>query len=239
MNPAPVKFAIIDLSNGWLDTRLFLLAALLDRVRGASSFVFVDESSSYVGIADIHAVRWSLARERTDLEAALLASLATTFSGWWPLVDEGLPPPGMLGEGPNQPSTPEQVHEFGHATISSSTGTIKPDHMLGQVLHRFLHVLRIRPPTGPHPPPGWVELHTAEGESYWEHAAWISQARLRTLLDRALVVTALQESTTGSVDLEKVIRWGGPVVPVIDNRGAFVRGIDREATAATLGTQRR
>jgi hypothetical protein len=231
-------YAIIDLATGWLDTRLFVLAALFDRARGARCLVFLDGPDRYVGIADIRAVRWALATERTGLESALIAALASAFRGWWPLVDAGAVAGWSIGQGTSMPALPEQVDSVGPAVVGSLSGAIEPRYLMGEVLHEYLRALRLRPAPAGGPPPGWVELRTDYGEAYWEHAGWVNVDRLRGLLGDALVDAAIHEDQTGAVELDAVLRWRGPVVPVIDSRGGFVKGIDREATAATIGTKR-
>ncbi len=87
------------------------------------------------------------------------------------------------------------------------------------------------------PPAGWVRLRTESKEIYWERTGRIDRKRLGDLLGDALVTTAVRETAAGAVKLDEVLRWGGSVVPVVDQRDRFVKGIDREATAATIGAK--
>jgi hypothetical protein len=71
----PVDYAVIDLGAGqeWLTSRLFILSILLARMRGVKALVFVDSmqvTRRFLGWADIHAVRWALARRFVCLESA-------------------------------------------------------------------------------------------------------------------------------------------------------------------------
>ena len=65
----PYDYAIFDLKGGrgWLTSRLFIFATMLERMRGLRCCVFIDSSGtvagSFVGAAAPSAVRWALARE--------------------------------------------------------------------------------------------------------------------------------------------------------------------------------
>jgi hypothetical protein len=71
-------FAVIDLGDGkqWLTSRLFIIAELLDRMRGLDCVVFVGTSESgrplFLGTAHPRAVRWQLASAYPLLENSLV-----------------------------------------------------------------------------------------------------------------------------------------------------------------------
>lgn len=237
--PNPVAFAVVDLGTGheWLSSRLLILAALLERTRGAQRVVFLDTrdglSDHYVGIAEIRAVRWGLARQYPFLEAALTAALARAFRAWWPLKSAGwfdLPirPPSVVDA--NEVLQPLGLNP---AYIRSLSGGLDPPGLTETVLLEYLAALTIQQPPPDQPPPGWVRLRSSAmsgKQPYWECASWIDSERLHNILGPALVSDAVHESPNGAVELDPVLVWDGPVVPVIDERDGFVRGIDRAAT---------
>lgn len=74
-SPEPVDYAVIDLGTGheWLTSRLFILSILLARIRGVKALVFVDSihvTRRFLGWADVHVVRWTLAQRFAPLETA-------------------------------------------------------------------------------------------------------------------------------------------------------------------------
>ena len=85
--PTKTDCAVVSLGTGdqWLASRLFLLAALMPRLHGLRSFVFVetrgDVRDRFVGIAEARSVRWRLAHQYPWFET----EFAKAYAGQAPL----------------------------------------------------------------------------------------------------------------------------------------------------------
>jgi hypothetical protein len=83
----PADYAVIDLGTGgeWLTSRLFIAAAMLERMRSLQVMVFQETTAStprrFLAIAPGHTVRWSLAQRYPHLEAAWARAYIQAFPG--------------------------------------------------------------------------------------------------------------------------------------------------------------
>jgi len=83
----PADYAAIDLGSdgGWLTSRLFIAATMLERMRSVQVMVFQETTSStprrFLAIAPCHIVRWSLAQRFPHLEAAWARAYIQQFPG--------------------------------------------------------------------------------------------------------------------------------------------------------------
>lgn len=95
------KDVVINIGNGdeWLTSRLFILAALLPRMRGLKCIVFCDgrDGVHFVGLARAETVRWALARAYPILEQAYVTAQSMT-GAWTVLSDSGAIPPGQADQ---------------------------------------------------------------------------------------------------------------------------------------------
>ncbi len=240
-NPDPVDYVRVDLGNGfqWLSSRLFLLAALVDRARGANSLIFLEQrngaSRRYVGITDIRSVRWAIAREEPQLEAAFTAALTRSTRPWW------MPSPLDVGNIWQHPepgdATKVLTQPEGLPHVTSLTGALDRADLV-QTYYATLNMLRIEPVPAGDPPAGWVRLsRPGQGPIYWECATWVDGKRARSLLGAGLEERAIVESKSGAVNGSDVLLWNSIVVPVVDASRAFVKALDRAATARDLATR--
>jgi hypothetical protein len=215
-----------------LDSRLFILTALLPRARGAESLIFVETrggtSRHYVGIAEIDDVRSALGQEAPYLEAAFIAGVAHALEAWWPLsVPEWSP-----RSAPVSPTQTDRItaSEQGATRIALPSGAFEPRETMERIMSDFLETIRILQPPSDDPPKGWVKLRNESGAYYWECATWIHSGSLQTRLGDLLRTTAINERPNGAVSRSQVTLWHGSIVPVVDAAGRFVKAVDRVAT---------
>jgi hypothetical protein len=68
----PADYAVIDLGDRWLTSRLFIFAIILDRMRKLKYFVFLETRGGvrrkFLGVATPNAVRWKLAQRYSKYE---------------------------------------------------------------------------------------------------------------------------------------------------------------------------
>lgn len=227
----PYDYAVFDLKGGrgWLTSRLFIFATMLERMRGLRCCVFVDSSGaaagSFVGAAAPSAVRWALAREYPWLERAYVQAYSAIF-------------PGPAGELPMPPGAAPLPHEA-TVRISSAAGALTTAHaerlVLGFVNHPSIH-----PQDQAQEPPEderdqWVVLRL-NGETYWEHAKWLSRSLLKDVLGDVLTTQAVRASATdrGERVTRAVLRAEASFVALVDRRGTFIDLVDRLALLEEL-----
>ena len=76
--PGRKDYIVISLGEGagWLSSRLFIFALMLQRMKGLRSIVFLDGSApKFLGTASPEHVRWALAREQPWLEKAYVTAM--------------------------------------------------------------------------------------------------------------------------------------------------------------------
>lgn len=228
----PYDYAIFDLKGGrgWLTSRLFIFATMLERMRGLRCCVFVDSSGqtadSFVGAATPSAVRWALAREYPWLERAYVQAYAAIF-------------PGPAGELPTPPPSAVPLSHEATVRISSAAGALTPAHAEHLVLG-FIYHPSIRPQDQAQEPPEdkrdqWVVLRQ-NGQRYWEHANWLTRSLLKDVLGDVLTAQAVRASATdrGERVTRAVLRAEAPFVALVDRRGTFIDLVDRLALLEEL-----
>jgi len=260
----PADYAVIDLGRGreWLTSRLFIGAAMLQRMRGVECLVFVEQAGRverrFVALAPIARVRWALAQRYPWLEAALARSYA-----------EGQP---RAGAG----RLPEVARLTAQETnITSATGALAP-FTASQIVGRFIESIQRPPavagssgavaagssgpaagtgqaaaPAPPAPPatavPPTPPVQPAAGDSEWvtlddgrsERAAWVTRTLLRELLPED-VFTAWADEARDAPRAERaraVLRRNSPFVALVGTEREFSRLIDRRALLEDLATR--
>jgi hypothetical protein len=205
-----LDYMIVDLENGrkWLTSRLFILALMLERMRGLRRLVFLGTQCnvprSFVGIALPGEVRWALARKYPWLEEHFIEA---------------------------QDDSKEQLR------IQSKQGALRPS-IAATLVSTFLSCIKDRENDKDHrPDPAreWEFLEKEqESKSYWEHANWIDEARLESDLGDALH-TSEEVCYEDSLDTSQVRRVqallrrkGSFFVALVDRKGVFKSLIDRE-----------
>jgi hypothetical protein len=163
----PADYAKIALGKGdeWLTSRLFIGAAMLERMRNLQVMVFVESRSTtderFLAVVPVQTVRWALAQRYPHLEAAWVHA----YTGLFPADVQKMPrvPP----------------------IIKSNSGAMD-SWAARQLVTRFIDSLqRPAPPAraararkAP-PQPDWTLLHTSTVE---ERAEWVTPELLRAIL---------------------------------------------------------
>jgi hypothetical protein len=216
----PADFAIIDLGRGdeWITSRLFIAAALLERMRGLRAMVFVESRQwlpgYFLAVASPSVVRWSLARRYPWLELAYATAtekaIAVTF------------PPPYFTPIPGTATAKDLASE--ETIVTSDWGTL--DGRRAEVFTReFLSSIQYF--TGTPTPPtsqGWVDLN-----GYRERAAWLTSQLLRELLPAAVFDLQMNEMRDEPQvrRARAVLRRPGDFVALVDADQRFKRLVDR------------
>jgi hypothetical protein len=220
----PYDYAIFDLKGGrgWLTSRLFIFATMLERMRGLRCCVFIDSSGavagSFVGAAAPSAVRWALAREYPWLERAYVQAYSAIFPG--------------RGAAP-------RPHEA-TVRISSAAGALTTADAQNLVLDFLTKHPSIHPQNPTSEPPEdernqWVVLRQNE-QRFWEHAKWLTRSLLEDVLGDVLTTQAVRASASdrGERVTRAVLRVEAPFVALVDRRGTFIDLVDRLALLEEL-----
>jgi len=223
----PADYAVMDLGAGeeWLTSRLFVAAAMLERMRRVECLVFIETAAGtdrrLVAVGDTRQLRWALARRYPWLEVAFARAYAEVS------------PTGQ----PNQLPAPLTVQSSA-AFITSETGGLEP-HTAAQLVGRFIAAIQ-RPATSPpllppgaappQPPvadPEWVTLKNGPDE----RSQWVTRALLRELLpeDAFQAWTDLPREAPRAARLRAVLLRRAPFVALVGHDGCFFRLIDRRA----------
>ncbi len=250
----PADYAVIDLGAGheWLTTRLFIAAVMLERMRGAKVFVFLETTPAlarrFVAICALSEIRWSLACMYPWMEAAWLRACTNVFPAFVPsstpagvTVPNGaawLPDPLTINPDPSP--------------IQSSTGALEP-WTARNVVGQFIQLLQIAAPatqppilavpasvsapvvvTSPSPGDTWVTF--ASGTR--ERAAWVT----RQMLERMLPAEAFELWTDEVRDAPRarrtrnVLRRPGLFVALVRGDREYVRLVNRSVLLEELAT---
>jgi hypothetical protein len=162
----PAHYALISLGNGdkWWTSRLYIAAAMMQRMRSVQVFVFVEQTATsdqrLVAVAPVDQLRWALAQRYPWLEVAWVRANLTVLPSW--------PPATALPTGQPQPTLPAGAHWLPDPCapgtlrmITSDTGAFEPV-MARQIAEKFIDSLQ-----QPALPPGAPQ----------EHWQWLSAAR--------------------------------------------------------------
>lgn len=235
----PADFALIALGTGdeWLTSRLYIAAAMMQRMRGVRAFVFVEQAPTtqrrLVAVASVRQLRWALARKYPWLEAAFVVAnlgafpLSTIPAAALPPQAAWLPDPRTL--------TPHGAPPL----ITSDTGGLQP-WQARELVGRFIESLQqVDPPKGPQDPLEWVLL----GTSTYERAAWVTRGLLASLLPQEAFRTyadALRDAPRAR-RTRAVLRRAAPFVALVDADREFIRLVNRNALleeiAGSLGEE--
>jgi hypothetical protein len=209
----PADHAVIVLGEGdeWLTSRLFIAAAMLERMRGVRCLVFVEKREGvgrrFVALAPPSLVRWQLALTYPWLEIAYTAAVLQ-LSGQY-----------------------DQAHPFDAEMISrhtrhvvSAQGALDP-YPAQQLVQNFVRSLQKG--TKPSDPSSWVEIRAG-----WERAAWVTTQMLDEVLlpDDASDQWVREERIGDAASLTKaVLHRTGAFTAVVDEQHRFRRLINRDA----------
>jgi len=155
----PADFAVINIGGGdeWLTSRLYIAAAMLERMRGVKVLVFVEQAPTsdrrFVAVVPIGTVRWVLARRFPWLEAGFASAYAEHQ------------PTGMRGQLP----TPLSV-AASPTFITSDTGAVDP-FLARQIVGAFIEALQSAR--------GATAESVTLGTGIHERAQWVTRDLLR------------------------------------------------------------
>lgn len=241
----PAHFAEIDLGSGeaWLTSRLFIAAVMLERMRGAKVFVFLESTPTrrrrFLAVAPLAQVRWSLAQQFPWLEAAWARAYLIVFPPNPPSAIEApkgaawLPDPRTLSMTPSP--------------IESSSGALSP-WQARQVVSQFLTLLQesasssTAATVAPAPPQIRMQPSVMLGSAMLERASWITRELLETLLPGE----AFDLWTDAGRDAPRMRRTRGVLrrptfVALVQADREYVRLVNRavllEEIAASLGEE--
>jgi hypothetical protein len=210
---APAEYALIYLESGdaWLTSRLFLAAAMLERMRGVRALVFMHKNEykevTYLGWAATSRVRWALASRYPWLEAAFVeAYRMSAYSGQFAA----------------------QVNSIFINNHAGAITTAVAD-ALGA---NYVSNLKAYTPPTPQTQSEWVDLSSSTSPLNWERAAWITSGLLRDCLQTDLIEDAFEDTLNEDREslLQKVVNSKGDFTALL-RKGTpqFSKLIDRRA----------
>jgi hypothetical protein len=222
-------YVLIDIGEGneWLTSRLFLLAAILERSRAVRCLVFLT-GHRYVGAASPRDVRACLGSRflayesafasangsvggidlnafRGGLSETLVNALTAAFLNNQLIVRSPPPPPQQIVP-PPPPPPPQQI---------------------------------VPPPPPPPPPVGWVELKRTGAPTTWEFADWVTLGGLRDIVGQHLMTGAVvaRAGPATPETTRTIVTASGTFVALIDQAGSFVDLCDRHIVLESVARQ--
>jgi hypothetical protein len=229
----PSDFMEIDLGQGeeWLTTRVFILAAQMERLRGLRCIVFLQTSEvsrRLVGMASPAAVRWAFAMRWPFLERAYAGAYHSVMADD---SRQGYPP--------------------WSARVTSAGGAVPPE-AAQEIFRKYLRegfppsvALRV---TAPERPPNtieneWLNLGPSDASPRkppnheWERAEWVSGQTLRQVLGNNLYSACVVDSLEATPEkiARAVIRQTAPFVARLRQDLSFDTIVDRLRLATRMG----
>ena len=226
----PADYTIINLGLGksWLTSRLFILAVLIERMRGVRCLVFLAEEAGrerFVGTALPREVRWAFAKECPWLEAAYVRAYHKAVGG-------------------NDP----KYMTHGSTFITTAQGGLTVP-VAQQLLTSFLdevqakgspapYAMMMSSPPGPAPAHGedWQELRQG---ALRERAAWLDEGRLRRIMGDHFYDSWCPEEIDAPAEerVRRVLRRAAPFVAVLGEGHRFKSLVDRQALLEALAVK--
>jgi hypothetical protein len=246
----PADFAVIDIGTGenWITSRLFIAAVMLERMRGAKVFVFVESvpqaEGKFLAVAPIAQVRWILASKFPWLEAAWACAYLNVFPAFSPanvVVPNGAKwLPDLLNLSPTPPQ------------INSANGALG-SQQARQLVAKFIDSLQLPPVTANAPQnPGATAATPAQvplqpmvllRQGVRERASFVTRNLLKELLpqDAFELWAYLERDAPRMRRTRAVLRCPGPFVALLDEDRRYKRLVNRavflEEIAASLGEE--
>jgi hypothetical protein len=206
-------YLIVNIGNDgdeWLTSRLFLLAAILERSSTVRCLVFLDGASRFIGAATISSVRRSLGAQYLQYEAAF-ASAHCSLSSPSPMS----PDPNVFRGGLNE-------------TLVNNLST-------GFLQNNLISKLWI--PANSET--GWVELEREFAPNSLEFANWVTTSSLKDILGPNLL-TGSVVADIGRVSPEvakSIVRLSGPFVALLSQGQVFKEICDRYAILESVARE--
>jgi hypothetical protein len=232
----PADFATIGLGAGdaWLTSRLYIAAVMMERMRGAQVFVFVERTPSterrLVAVASVRQVRWALARRYPWLEAAYLRASLFVFPLEIPPGAQALPAEASWLPNP-------RTLILNPSIVTSDTGGLEP-YRARQIVGNFVELLQ-SPSLSPANKDEWVELRSRT----FERGKYVTRELLASLLPQTAFGAwsyALRDCSRAE-RTRAVLRRPTDFVAMVEGDREFERLTNRRALlediAAVLGEE--
>ncbi|MEI9898329.1 MAG: hypothetical protein WDN28_31845 [Chthoniobacter sp.] len=209
----------IDLGKGdeWLTTRLYIMTALLPRLRGLRCVVFVETRDGmprrFVGMATPDTLRWAMAMRWPYLEHAFAQAYASVIT--LPSIFVGgaffAPRIKTLGGGLDGAVAQQTFQNF-----LSCPGDL---HKRGLT-------------ASPNPIGEWVQLQ----DQQWERSEWVTGSTVKDILGGHLETSAIAHSSAVSPErlAPLVVKERFPFVATLHSDGSFKSAIDRLAVVSAI-----
>jgi len=219
---SPADYALIDIGSGeeWLTSRLFIGAAMLERMRGVECLVFVGRvdgtDRKLLAVASLRRIRWALSQRQPWLEMAFAQAYAEAHFN---IAVVPFPSVGSI-----------QVNQMGQPKIKSLTGGLEPS-VATNLVRRFIQLVQ---DTSAGTGPDWVSLSAAR----MERAEWVTTALLHQVLsaDAFEMWTHEDRDKPRSDRAKAVLRRQAPFVALVNVDRQFTRLIDRRALLEKVAT---
>jgi hypothetical protein len=218
-NATGADYLVLDIGSGdekrWLTSRLYILAATLERIRGLRCLVFVsgeERNAKFICSATPRDVRWSLGVWSPWFEQAFASAYGALTTS-------------------NPPLEPNAFR--GGLT----------DGLIDKLIARFLAppngVSRAPAQNETIPPQQWEKLEKSGVGTIFEHAEWINAGRLADILGGKLSRSSVSVRTgASSAETAKaVLERAGTFVALVDDQGVFKDIVDRQRVLDQIAIQ--
>lgn len=234
----PCDYVEVDLGDGdeWLTSRLFILAAQMERLRGLRCIVFLENSGGirrrFAGMVTPSTLRWAFAMRWPWLEEAYA-------NAYHSVIDSG-GPPLWGGQGQVLP-----------ARIVSTRGALS-GAAAQEVFRRYLrgvnysaassNSIRISAPMPPNPDREWVDLGQSKPQyggppnREWERAEWVTAQTLQVTLGADFSHACVMDSLEATPEklARAVLQQSSPFVARLRHDSSFDTIVDRIELALTV-----
>lgn len=218
-------YLTIDLhgDRSWLTSRVYILAALIPRVRRIERIVFLrDPGETFVGIVSPEEIRRRFAFRYPHLEEAFLRPRFTVAGGPQPTVTFN-----REVIAPNGPLAPFQARQV----MTTFLGIVKQPAPMPIPIPPPGPAPAV-PPVAPKLPEGWMEL----APGVVEHAEWLSSDLLRQILGTALQVESVVRDPRieEAVTAKTLLRFHSRFIPIVDTTNRFLYVVDRNGAVDAM-----
>ncbi len=238
--PADLAIISLDFGEAWLTSRLFIAAAMLERMRGVKVFVFLESTPAttrrFLAVAPLAQVRWTLAQQFPWLEAAWIRAYLSMFPS--------IPPAGItVPMGAAWLPDPRTL-SMTTSPIESTSGALSPSKAR-EVVSQFITLLQesatpsppsAAPPSGtgaavPSPKQPQMQPSVMLRSGAWERANWVTRDLLKVLLpDEAFDLWADAGRDAPRMRRTRgVLRRPAPFVALVQGDREYVRLVNRAA----------
>lgn len=212
-----------DADRAWITSRLFILAAILERSRSVRCLVFTGEQGAYLGAAAVRDVRFTLGSRFPEYEQALFAAQAHV---WGSDIDSVQSSNAAEGAPMNVVRRRLSLEDFRGGGLSADA--------ISAIAHRFLNESDIVCRDAAAPSAGWIFLDRSQekppGQSTFERADWVTAGAIVEWLDDRIsrgAVVAAAGAEGGEALTRAIVRQPGAFVALLTKSGAFHGLCDR------------